>query len=81
VQEIEISEDSASVKIRESAGTTSTWLIWSDFQAEYNARQRLVHGHWLSLLRVSLTDGKTVTVVADLFNDASTLITEVRLED
>jgi hypothetical protein len=45
------------VKIQEDDGEISTWVVWSACEEEYNARQRLVHGQLLSLLRVSLTDG------------------------
>jgi hypothetical protein len=45
------------VKIQEDDGEISTWVVWSACEEEYNARQRLVHGQLLSLLRVSLMDG------------------------
>ena len=80
VQEIEIDEDSASVKIQEDDGSLSTWIVWSDFSAEYNALQRLVHGQWLALLRTSLTGGNPVKIVTDPADPASSLIYQVTLE-
>jgi len=80
VERIEITEDSASVKIAEDDGMTSTWVVWSDYLAEYTALQRLVHGQWLSLLRTALTGGNTVTIVSDPADPASNLIYQVTLE-
>ena len=51
--------------------------VWSDYVEEYTSLQRLVHGAWLSLLRVSAEHGSAVYV--ETGSSSSTLVESVSL--
>ena len=62
VQKILVTEDTASVKIQEDDGSTSTMLLWTDYAEDSTPTQRIAHGQWLAVLRDAFVGNFTVSV-------------------
>ena len=78
IRSISLFETFCCVKVLKTDDTTQFLLLWSYGAAqEDNARNRLLHGMYLSLARDSFLNNRTATLT---HNDGSSLVTSFVVE-
>jgi len=78
IRSLNLFETFCCVKVLKTDDSTQFLLLWSYGSAqEDNARNRLLHGMYLSLARDSFLNNRTVTLT---HNDGSSLVTSIVVE-
>ena len=79
IRSINLFETFCCVKVLRTDDTTQFFLLWSygGGAQEDNAKNRLLHGMYLSLARDSFLNNRTVTLT---HNDGSSLVTSIVVE-
>jgi len=72
VECIRLADDIGFVRIRETSGETETLLIWFS-PSDPSAFTRVLHSMWVSMLRDSITNNKTVTAITSSSSGAQIL--------
>ena len=77
IRSINLFETFCCVNVLRTDNTTQFFLLWSYGAQEDNAKNRLLHGMYLSLARDSFLHNRTVTLS---HNDGSSLVTSFVVE-